>query len=118
VIAEDEQTNYYLLESLLKERHAVIYHVQTGKEAVEYLEKYPPNENTIVLMDIRMPVMNGREAGAIIRKKYPDVKMIAVTAYAMPSEQEKIIKDGFDGIITKPIDHGQLTEMIKDFAQR
>ncbi|HUW06761.1 MAG TPA: response regulator [Williamwhitmania sp.] len=101
LIAEDEEINYLFLEELLKPTGAILYWAANGAEALQLLEDHPEIE--LILMDIKMPVMNGYEATQIIRKKDLKVKIIATTAYAFVEDREKVLNAGCDGYISKPI---------------
>ncbi len=101
LIAEDEEINYLFLEELLKPTNAKLYWAANGVEAVQQLEEHP--EIDLILMDIKMPVMNGYEATQIIRKKNLKVKIIATTAYAFVEDREKVLSAGCDSYISKPI---------------
>lgn len=102
LIAEDDDSNYVFLKSVLKETKIKISRVKNGKEAVEIIEKMPDID--LILMDVQMPVMNGYEATSLIRKKNIHIPVIAQTAYAMSGEKEKSKLAGCDDYISKPID--------------
>lgn len=110
LIAEDNISNFKLLESILKGDYRII-HACNGAEAVELFKEHNPH---IVLMDISMPVMDGYEAGAEIRKISPEVPILAITAYAYASDEQRILKYGFDGYTSKPINPTALKTKIID----
>ncbi len=112
VIAEDEPTNYQILVKMLRipeERH---FWGKNGKEVVEFIENLKSHDNTIVLMDIKMPVMNGYDALDQIKKINSKIPVIAVTAYALKHEEKEILAKGFDGYMSKPIKAEKLKEII------
>lgn len=112
VIAEDEPANYEVLVKMLRipeERH---FWGKNGKEAVAYIEKQKDHDNTVVLMDIKMPVMNGYDALYEIKKINNRIPVIAVTAYALKHEEKEILAKGFDGYLAKPIRADKLKELI------
>jgi len=111
LIVEDEQTNFVYLCKVLDKTKAKILYARNGKQALNYF--YSGEIVDIVLMDIRMPVMDGFEAISIIRKQYPDQVIIAQTAYARPEDIEKMVIAGFDDIIAKPIEIDDLMVIIK-----
>ena len=78
------------------------------------MELFKEHNPHIVLMDIKMPVMDGYEAGAEIRKISPEVPILAVTAYAYASDEQRILKYGFDGYTSKPINPTVLKTRIVD----
>ena len=85
-----------------------------GKEAVEICKTNP--DISIVLMDIKMPVMDGLEATALIKLFRKDLPIIAVTAYAM-AEDEKIALDaGFDDYLPKPFTYSRLIEKVQKYT--
>ena len=84
------------------------------KEAVELFEQYRPH---LVLMDLNMPVMDGYEATREIRKISSDVPVLAVTAFAFASDEQKVMQNGFDGYMPKPINAKQLKGQILDVLQ-
>ena len=111
LIAEDDFLNYKYLKSILeKERHAVLY-AENGQIAVDMVKNNP--EIDIVLMDIKMPVLDGVEAANRIKAFKPELPIIAQTAYAFDSEKEKILQTGaFNCYVTKPINYKELLEII------
>ena len=104
LIAEDNQMNQRILELLLQKiGHSAIC-TNNGKEA---LERWQKGGVDLILMDIQMPVMNGLEALEQIRKEEPVIgkhtAVIALTADALKGTEEKLLKAGFDGYLTKPV---------------
>ncbi len=85
---------------------------QNGKEAVDFIEKLDNHDNILVLMDIKMPVMNGYEALKMIKNINVKIPVIAVTAYALKHEEKEIMAKGFDGYVAKPITAIKLKEII------
>jgi CheY-like chemotaxis protein len=113
LIAEDEEDNYTFLEVLLKVTGANILWARNGIEAVEICRK---NQNiNLVLMDIKMPHMDGLEATNQIKKTRSTLPVIVQTAYAMSADEESCLKAGCDGYITKPIKIEPLFKTIKHF---
>lgn len=108
LIAEDNIGNFKLFESILKHDYNLL-HAWNGKEAVELYRKHQPH---LILMDINMPEMNGYEATAEIRKLSKDVPIIAVTAYAFASDEQRIMDSGFDGYAAKPLNAKDLKQQI------
>ena len=113
LVAEDNESNYMLIYTLLHKDYEVL-HAKNGKEAVEIVNK---EKIDLILMDIKMPEMDGIEALKEIRKKYQHIPVIMQTAYAFDSDREEARKAGCNGFITKPIlpDHF-LTEIKKYFT--
>jgi len=101
LIAEDIDDNFLFLKTFLRKTKITVLWAKDGKEAVEMCQ----NEKQIdlVLMDIRMPYMDGYEATRKIKDFKPDLPVIAQTAYALNSDSQKIYDSGCDDYITKPI---------------
>lgn len=101
LIAEDEIFNYFYVEELLKPMSVKILHAWNGLEAVELAKNHP--DISLVLMDIRMPEMDGHTAIKLIKEHRPHLPVIAQTAYASKDDMENAYKSGFDNYLTKPI---------------
>lgn len=110
LIAEDNISNFKLLETILKKDYHIL-HAWNGEEAVELFKAHKPH---IVLMDVNMPVMDGYEATAEIRKVSTEVPILAVTAYAYASDEQHILSHGFDGYTAKPVNPNVLRSKIID----
>lgn len=111
LIVEDEEINYLYLDILLQDiySNSVRFHAKHGKEAVEMCKN---NDINLVLMDIKMPIMNGIDATRQIKKIYPQLPIIAQTAYTTKEEKDKAFSAGCDDFISKPIDKTELSEII------
>ena len=114
LVAEDNDSNYKLIESILRKDYHLL-HAWNGREAVEMYRQFEPQ---LVLMDINMPVMDGYEATREIRKLSTRVPIIAVTAFAYASDEQKVMDHGFDAYMSKPINAGQLRTKISSILQR
>lgn len=114
LIAEDNESNYRLFESILGHDYHLI-HAWDGREAVERFKRENPQ---IILMDINMPVMDGYEATQEIRKYSAKVPIIAVTAFAYASDEQRVMENGFDGYMPKPINARQLKAQITEIMQK
>jgi CheY-like chemotaxis protein len=110
LVAEDEESNFRYVEKLLKKAGFDLLRANNGLEAVEYVE-FDSNIN-LILMDIKMPVMNGVEATREIKKMKPEIPIIATTAFAIPGDREVFLNAGCDDYIPKPIRAGELIDMI------
>jgi signal transduction histidine kinase/CheY-like chemotaxis protein len=109
LIVEDEDINWYLIEQVLSRYNYKLIRAENGLEAVEFCKNN--KDIDLVLMDIKMPVMNGFDALEEIRKINPKLPVIAQTAYALSGDVERI-KSVFDDYITKPINRQLLIEKI------
>ena len=110
LIAEDDETSFYFLKEVLKDIADDIIHAKDGIEAVEMAKKH--SDTDIILMDIKMPKLNGFEATKQIRSFNTKVFIIAQTAYAQDSYKAKVSEAGCDAYISKPIDKQKLLDII------
>jgi len=111
LVAEDEEINYLFLEEVLNRTGSKVIWAKNGQEAVDLFNENPID---LVLMDLKMPEMNGYEAMKIIKDTKTGIPVIAQTAFAMSGEREEILESGFDGYISKPIKIPQLLSIIND----
>lgn len=107
LIADDVINNRNLLKSFLEDFDFSVTLVQNGKEALDKIEGSVPD---VILMDLKMPVMNGFEFTSILKsdKNLNKIPIIACTASALIEEKEKILNSGFDGYLRKPFSQKQL----------
>ena len=113
LIAEDDNINFLLFQKMMKDKDFEIIRAKNGQEAVDICIS---NSNIdLVLMDIKMPVLNGFEAVEQIRPIRPELPIIAQTAYSSSEDRIKIEKAGFDDYITKPLSRERLFELIDKY---
>ncbi len=100
LIVEDEPSCYHYLNAALKRTKATLHWVKDGQSAIDFIQ----NNETIdlVLMDIKLPVMTGYRATEIIKHQFPNIPIIAQTAYAMAGDREKCLEVGCDDYLPKP----------------
>jgi len=111
LVAEDIDSNFKLVRFFLSNANTEIIRAANGKEAVE---KFQSNKNIdLILMDIKMPVMDGYTAVKLIRETNNTIPIIAQTAYA--EDKEKAIDSGCSGFISKPFDKKSLLKVIHEF---
>ncbi|MDY6800980.1 MAG: transporter substrate-binding domain-containing protein [Bacteroidota bacterium] len=113
LIAEDEESNYKYLEMLLKNRGLNLLHAIDGQETIEIFNSR--KDIDLILMDIKMPVLNGIEAIKLIRQLNPDIPIIAQTAYAMQEDKELILQSGCNNYLSKPIKTNELISMLNQY---
>ncbi|MBN2519038.1 MAG: response regulator, partial [Bacteroidales bacterium] len=113
LVAEDEPANFSLIKTILRKYNQSIIWAKNGKEAVDYVKDLPNLDNLLILMDIKMPVMNGIDALNEIRKLDQNVPVIAVTAYALESEKYEILHNSFNEYIIKPLKPDSFIETIE-----
>ncbi len=111
LIVEDNADNFRLYECLLRKEFDLL-HAWNGEESINMYRLHLPD---LILMDIKMPVMDGYEAFTEIRKLSYGVPIIAVTAYAYASDEQKAIEHGFTDYLSKPIQSAELRSKIKSY---
>jgi CheY-like chemotaxis protein/anti-sigma regulatory factor (Ser/Thr protein kinase) len=117
MVAEDDPTNFFYLNVILKkENFRPVLHASNGKEAIELFRLNP--DIALILMDIKMPVIDGLEATRQIKQMNRNVPIIAITAYAMMGDEERVISAGCDAYLSKPISKNKLLEKLALFVSR
>jgi len=101
LVAEDDDISYTFLELVLTTKGFKVMHTVNGEDTVEACRKHP--EIALILMDIKMPGMNGLEATVKIREFNKTVPIIAQTAYALAGDSEKTLEAGCNDYISKPV---------------
>ncbi len=117
LIAEDNAVNRELLRELLEARGYRVVEACDGQEALHLIEQAQPD---VLLLDIGMPVLDGF---AVVRKirenpRLATLPVLAVTAYAMQGDREKILNSGFDGYLSKPINAVALAEALEPLLSK
>ena len=117
LIVEDEELNHLFLKALLEEidQNIVMLHAKNGKEAVDICKESA--EINLVLMDLKMPVMNGFEASRIIKEFNPDLPIVAQTAYSTKADRVKALSAGCNEFISKPISEEKLTIIVNKYLK-
>lgn len=113
LIAEDELFNFKLLEVVFKQLKVKLFWAKNGKEAIEAVNQNPNFD--LILMDIKMPIMNGLEATKVIKSEYPSIPIIAQSAFAFTDEREQCLRAGCDDYLSKPIKKQELLELFEFF---
>ena len=113
LIVEDVSSNYIFLESVLNRFNATIIWAKDGLSAIDIAKNNPDID--LVLMDIRMPGINGYIATTRIREFNPDIPIIAQTAYALSDDREKAISAGCNDYLAKPINLNDLKSMLAKY---
>ena len=111
LVVEDIESNFAQLSILLKKEYTILW-VRNGQEAINSFIREKPD---LILMDIRMPVMDGIQATEKIRTISLSVPIIAVTAYAFYTEQQQAIQAGCNAVISKPYSLEKLKETIETY---
>ncbi len=116
LIVDDEKTAHQLYKLMLKGRGYKISHAECGREAVA---KYKENQDIeLILMDIKMPGMNGYEATKAIKAINKDIIIIAQTAYALAADKKKASEAGCNDHLAKPVDRSLLIKKLQQYLQK
>ncbi|EAW26572.1 hybrid sensory histidine kinase, in two-component regulatory system with UvrY [Alteromonadales bacterium TW-7] len=115
LVVDDNDANLKLICTLLDEQVEVIDTAHNGSQAYSLSKSH---KYDVIFMDIQMPIMDGITACKLIQESSlnEDTPIIAVTAHALHSEKEQLLKDGFKGYLTKPIDEDTLKQIISDHS--
>jgi CheY-like chemotaxis protein len=114
LIAEDDESNRFYLEKILTTGSIMVFSAINGKKAVEQCRAHP--EISLVLMDLKMPVMDGFEATRAIRSFRKDLPIIAITAFAMSGEKKRVLEAGCDDYLSKPVSSNALLGKLKRYG--
>ena len=114
LVVDDFEINRMLIGELLNSHYGITADFGTnGKEAVEMVQK---NTYDLVLMDVNMPVMDGIQATKLIRKEYPTLPIVALTANVMQGDREEFEGHGMNDYLTKPLDYDELHRVMARFS--
>lgn len=117
LIAEDDEINFKYIDKLLSRvSNVVTVRANNGKEAVEIALSRP--EISLILMDIKMPVLDGHSAARMIKAQKPDLPIIAVTAFAMVQDKTAALKSGCDDYIAKPFEAEAILKIINKYLAK
>jgi two-component system cell cycle response regulator DivK len=114
LIVEDNPKNLKLLRDVLQFRGYVISAAETAEAGVALAQAEPPS---LILMDIQLPGMDGREAAQVLKAdaNTRHIPIIALTAFAMKGDRERLLADGFDGYISKPINIKDISQVVAQY---
>jgi PAS domain S-box-containing protein len=113
LIIDDERFSYLYLSVALGDVCEPMHYAQNAEEALEIFELN--TDIKLILMDIKLPGMNGYELTKIIKEKNPEIIIIAQTAFALEEDREKALQAGCDEYISKPVNHKKLIKIINKF---
>ena len=116
LVVEDNEKNLILIRDILRYHGYDVYEACNGEEGIRKAKECVPD---LILMDIQMPVMDGFTALKALKEmpETKNIKVIALTSFAMAGDRGKIMQAGFDDYISKPIDTRQLPEMVKRYLE-
>ena len=117
LIVEDNPQNMRLIEMTLKAKNYTLLKATDGEEALDMAMRERPD---LIIMDIRLPKMSGIEATRKLRKTptFSHTPIIAITAYAMKGDRERIIDAGCDAYLSKPVDIRELPGLVAEMLLR
>lgn len=111
LVVEDDENSVNYIKALLLKTKARLTTKGNAEDAVKLIENNQAFD--LILMDIRLPKMNGYQATKLIKEKNQNIPVIAVTAYGMENDRQKILEEGFDNYVAKPVEPSNLLRIIK-----
>lgn len=112
---EDDEISLEFLKELFEPYKVSLLYAYNGQTAIDICRSNPSVE--LILMDVQLPVLNGKAAMLEIKKFRPDLPIIAQTAFAMSGDKEKYIQDGFDEYVSKPINVQELLLLVNKYLE-
>lgn len=114
LLAEDNEINREIFAAMVEPLGVSLDIVENGRQAVDYVAASPPD---LIFMDIQMPVMDGKEACLLIRKHYPMLPMIALTANVLASDTRHYAELGFNAHLPKPVEIDQIRDVLMQYLR-
>lgn len=114
LIIEDNQKNLKLIRDVLQFHGYTTLEAETAEIGIELARKL---QSALILMDVQLPGMDGREALKILKSDAgtQHIPIIALTAFAMKGDKERLLAEGFDGYMSKPIDIKEISQVIERY---
>ena len=113
LVAEDMDSNYELVKAILEERYSVL----RANDGIDVVTKYESSKPDLILMDVRMPGLDGLSAAGIIRELNPTIPIIATTAFAFETDREMALAAGCNGYMSKPLEAEKLKTMVERYLE-
>lgn len=113
LVAEDMDCNYELVKAIQEERYSVL----RANDGIDVVTKYESSKPDLILMDVRMPGLDGLSAAGIIRELNPTVPIIATTAFAFETDREMALAAGCNGYMSKPLEAEKLKTMVERYLE-
>ena len=113
LVAEDMDCNYELVKAILEERYSVL----RANDGIDVVTKYESSKPDLILMDVRMPGLDGLSAAGIIRELNPTVPIIATTAFAFETDRGMALAAGCNEYISKPLEAEKLKTMVERYLE-
>lgn len=114
LVAEDDESNFKLIKAIINNRCDVLW-ARNGQEMLNLYEQHGEQAD-VLLMDLKMPLMDGLEATHIIRQSSPDIPIIVQTAYAFYEDQQQAMAAGATEVLVKPITLMALRNCLKKYV--
>ncbi len=113
LIVEDNEKNRMLLRDILNHHGHEVLEAVNGREGLDMAREHLPQ---LIFMDIQMPVMSGLTAGEALKSdaRTRNIKTVALTAFAMKGDRERILASGFDEYMSKPLDTRRLPQLVAE----
>jgi len=116
MIVDDEENNWLFMLDALRPSNASLIWARVGQEAIDIVEA--GTKIDVILMDMKMPVLDGYETTRAIKKINSTIPVIAQTAYALPKERARCLEAGCDAYISKPVITNKLIKLITDLINK
>ena len=116
MIVDDEENNWLFMLNTLRPSNANLIWARVGQEAIDIVES--GEKIDVILMDMKMPIMDGYETTRAIKKINNTIPVIAQTAYAQPKEKARCLEAGCDAYISKPIITDRLIKLIAELVKK
>ena len=113
LVAEDMDCNYELVKAILEERYSVL----RANDGIDVVTKYESSKPDLILMDVRMPGLDGLSAAGIIRELNPTVPIIATTAFAFETDRKMALAAGCNEYMSKPLEAEKLKTMVERYLE-
>ena len=114
LVAEDDESNFKLIKAIINNRCDLLW-ARNGQEMLNLYEQHGEQAD-VLLMDLKMPLMDGLEATRIIRQSSPDIPIIVQTAYAFYEDQQQAMVAGATEVLVKPITLMALRNSLKKYV--
>lgn len=114
LVAEDDESNFKLIKAIINNRCDLLW-ARNGQEMLNLYEQHGEQAD-VLLMDLKMPLMDGLEATHIIRQSSPDIPIIVQTAYAFYEDQQQAMAAGATEVLVKPITLMALRNCLKKYV--
>lgn len=116
LVAEDDDSNFKLIKAIIGKKCDIMW-AKNGEEIIK-LFRENQKEAAVILMDIKMPIMNGLDATVIIRQENTEIPIVMQTAYAFSSDRDNAMKCGASEVLVKPITLGVLRNCLSSYLPR